>query len=1102
MRKHYLLLLLVLLGSTAFAQTITGRVTSAASNEGLPGVSILVKGTTTGTSTDAEGNFRIAAKANSTLVLSSIGYRGVEVAVGSRSVVNVALEEDAAMLSEVVVTALGVSREQKALGYATTTVQAADITKVGATNVANALYARAPGVRIASTPGGATSPVTIQIRGVNSITGRNQPLIILDGVPIRSEEVRNNDYWSDQRLRGNGLNDINPEDIENISILKGASAAALYGSEAVNGVVLITTKSGAKNKKGFSLDFNTNYTVDRIAYLPRFQTERGAGAPIHVQNTGQNADGFIFYDTNGDGVGDTRGLPNSTINFGAKFDGQPIMAWDGVIRPYEAQPNRYESLFQDAHSSQVNLAIAQSTERANVRFSLTRQDNGALSLNSRNARNIANLNTTYNFSKHWRTDLVVNYINQNTENRPYSVDRMINNFGGMMGTFDNGEWYRNKYQTSRGYRFVTGTGQSLTPEENIRFNGARGDLLDYMWRVNRHQSDERSNRVIGNLTNFFHITENLSLRARIATDFTSARSENRTATERPLAFGPSGGFSANNELSSILYGDLLLTYNKKLTDNLSMQVMGGYTANKETYSRTSVGTNGGLSTENMFDLSASFNQANASLQRRDRVIDALLGTVNFDYKSVWFVEGTIRRDRTSTMNPNNNSFTYPSVNTSFVLSQAFDLPRFVTYSKLRGSWGIVGNYPDPYVANIAYNQNTLGVQTQGGQPVIFTNISSNFGNDLIRPEMKYGTEFGFENKLFNNRIGLDITYYNDQIRDQILPLTLPNSSGASSVLTNIGTLRNQGVEVSLSGAIAKTNDFGWDVIVNYAWNKNVVEKLANNATELMHANYDGGAAILKSVVGRPMGDFYTPPIERHSSGQPIVQPNGLYKLDPNNFEYTGNAMPKAVGGLINSLRYKNFTMDILTDYRIGGHIMPTGLYWMMSRGLTEETLNYSDKERGGLSYYRQGGRGIQTTASQGPNGEQVFHDGMLIEGVLANGEQNTNVISQAFYYWNTYNWGGPQYSSSRYSLYINEATYVKLRELSLSYNVPARIASKIGASRLQLSVFGRNLFFFYRTIKDIDPEVLTAGSRWSQQVNNAGTNPATRSVGFMLRSSF
>ncbi|MFN4147220.1 MAG: SusC/RagA family TonB-linked outer membrane protein [Runella sp.] len=1102
MKQNYLLLLLTLLSSTAFAQTITGRVTSSVTNEGLPGVVILVKGSTTGTSTDTDGNFRISAGGNSTLVVSSIGYKSIEVAVGGRSVVNIALEEDAALLSEVVVTALGVSREQKALGYATTTVQANDITRVGATNVANALYARAPGVRIASTPGGATSPVSIQIRGVNSITGRNQPLIILDGVPIRSEEVANNNYWGDQRIRGNGLNDINPEDIENISILKGASAAALYGSEAVNGVVLITTKSGAKGKKGFSLDFNTNYTVDRIAYLPRFQTVRGAGAPIHVQNLGQDAEGFIYYDTNGDGIRETRGITGSTLNFGPKFDGKPVMAWDGVIRPFEAQPNRYKSLFQDAHSSQVNLAIAQSTERANVRFSLTRQDNGALSLNARNARNIANLNSSYTFSKHWKTDLVVNYINQNTQNRPYSIDRMINNFGGMMGTFDNGEWYRNKYQTSRGYRFVTGNGESLTPEENIRYTGFRADLLDYMWRVNRHQSEERSNRVIGNLTNHFQITNDLRLRARIATDFTSARNEERIATERPLAFGPSGSFSAQNELNTILYGDLLLTYSKKLTENINMQIMGGYTANRETYTRTGVSTNGGLSTENMFDISASFNQANASLMRRERVIDAVLGTVNFDYKNVWFIEGTIRRDRTSTMNPNNNSFTYPSVNTSFILSQAFDMPKFVTYSKIRGSWGVVGNYPDIYGANIAYNQNTLGVQTQGGQPVIFTTISSNFGNDGIRPEMKYGLEFGFENKFFNNRLGLDISYYNDQIRDQILPLTLPNSSGASSVLTNIGTLRNKGVEISLSGSVIKSKTFNWDVIVNYAWNRNIVEKLANNATELLHANYDGGAALLKSVVGRPMGDFYTPPIELHSSGQPIVQPNGLYKLDPNKFEYTGNAMPKAIGGILNSLNYKNLSLDISTDYRIGGHIMPTGLYWMTSRGLTQESLNFMDKESGGLSYYRKDGRGIQTTAERGPNGEQVFHDGMLMQGVLANGEPNTNVISQAFYYWNTYNWGGPQYSSSRYSLYVNEATYVKLRELSLAYRVPARIASKIGASNLQLSVFGRNLFFFYRTIKDIDPEVLTAGSRWAQTVNNAGTNPATRSVGIMLRSSF
>ena len=1103
MKKNYLLLLLLLcVCSTAMAQSITGRVTSAVTDEALPGVSILVKGTTTGTTTDSEGRFSIVASSKSVLVFSSIGYKSQEASVNAKSIINVKMQEDEALLNEVVVTALGVPKDEKALGYATSTIKAVDITKVGATNVVNALYGRAPGVRIASTPGGATSPINIQVRGVNSITGRNQPLIILDGVPIRSEEVSNNNYWGDQRIRGNGLNDINPEDIESLTVLKGASAAALYGSEAVNGVLLITTKSGAKGKKGFSLDFNTNYTVDRIAYLPRFQTVRGAGAPTHVWNGGQNAEGFISYDTNGDGVGDTRGLANTTINYGPKFDGKPIMAWDGVVRPYEAQENRYGALFQDAHSSQVNVAIAQSTDKGNVRFSMTRQDNGALSLNASNARNIANLNSSYNFSKRWKTDLIVNYVNQTTKNRPYSIDRMSNNFTGMMGAFDNGAWYQDRYQTSRGYRFVTGNGQSLTPEENLVRNGVRGDILDYMWRVNKHQSSEISNRVIGNLTNHFQITDDLRLRARISTDFTSARLENRNATERPLAFGPSGSFGAQNELNSILYGDLLLTYSKKLTENLSMQVMGGYTANRETYSMTGVGTNGGLSSENLFDLSASFNQANASLRRRDRVIDAMLGTVNFDYKSIWFVEGTIRRDRTSTMNPNNNAFTYPSVNSSFILSQAFEMPRFISYSKLRGSWGIVGNYPDIYSANIAYNQNTLGVQTQGGQPVIFTNISSNFGNDGIRPEMKYGMEFGFENRLFNDRVGFEVTYYNDQIRDQILPLTLPQSSGASSVLTNIGTLRNQGVELLLRGSLVKSNDLNWDVSFNYAWNKNVVEKLANNATELLHANYDGGAALLKSVVGRPMGDLYTPPIEKHPNGQPIVQPNGLYKLDPNNFEFAGNSMPKGIGGLINTISYKNFSLDILVDYRIGGSVMPTGVNWMTSRGLTEESTKFMDKESGGLSYYLVNGKGVQTTAAQGPNGETVFHDGMLTSGVLANGEPNTNVISQAYYYWNTYNWGGPQYSSSRYSLYIDDATYVKMRELSLAYSVPTRIASKLGASRLSLSVYGRNLFFIYRTLKDIDPEVLTAGSRWSQTINNAGTNPATRSAGFMLRASF
>ncbi len=1102
MKKSLLLLLVFLctVSYSAFAQKVSGKVTGA-DKEPLPGAYVLVKGTSTGTVTDEKGEFSLTTALTNTLVFSFTGFQTLEEPINGRNVVDVVMLEAAAQLDEAVVTALGMSKAQKAVGYATSTIKAEDLTNAGTPNLATALYGKAPGVRIAATPGGATSAVNINIRGVNSITGRSQPLIVLDGVPIRDGEVRNNDYWSDQRLRGNGLLDINPEDIDNISILKGASAAALYGSEAVNGVVLITTKSG-KGKKGMNVDFNASYGVDNVAYLPRYQNIRGAGAPIHVNNGGQDAEGFIYYDTNGDGTKETRGILNYSINFGPKFDGKPIMGWDGIVRPYEAQEDNYGGLYQQGHTANVNVAVSQASENSNIRFSLTRQDNQGLSLNAGNQKNIANLNSTFRLGRKWSTDLMVNYINQKTENRPYSIDRMINNFTGMIGRFDNADWYLNKYQTSRGYRFVTGTGQSLTPGENIIYNGFKGDIADYVWRVNKNLLDETSNRVIASMTHHYQILPDLKFRGRISTDFTSDRIETRNYTERPLAFGNSGYFGLENNLYSILYGDALLTYTKRLSPNFELNVMGGYMATKDVATFVSRGTNGGLSTENLFDIAATINVANSGSSRSALVKDAYIGTINLDYKGFLFVEGTIRRDRTSTMNPENNSFIYPSVNTSFIFSEAFKLPEFISFGKLRGSYGVVGNYPDIYRANIAYNQGTLGVQAVGGSPVLYTNISSSFGNDVIRPEQKKEFEFGLETRFLKNRITFEASYYNAQIVDQILPLTLASTSGATSVLTNIGTLRNKGLELSLRGTVAKSTNLFWEIGVNYSSNKNVVEKLANGATELLHADYDGSAAQLRSVVGQPMGDFYVPPVATNSNGQQIVNANGLYQLDSRNWIKVGNAMPKAVGGFFSTLTFKGITLDAMADFRFGGHVMPTGINWMISRGLLEESTKFMDKESGGLSYYVSGGKGVQTTSDKGPNGEKVFNDGMLIPGVLANGEPNTNVISQAFYYWNTYNWGGPQYSSSRYELYVVKNSYIKMRELTLGYNLPKSMISKLGFSKLNLSVFGRNLFYFYRTIKDIDAEQLTSGSRWTQTVNNAGTNPSSRTMGVMIRASF
>lgn len=1095
-----LLLLVHLFCAVAISQekrAVSGKVVDE-TGQGIPGVTISVRGTNTTVISNSQGEFTITASPSDVLELSSVGFEKLEVPVGTASALNLSMKNAVGGLTEVVVTALGVSKAQKAVGYATTTIRAEDLVQSGSPNFGTALYGKAPGVRIGATPGGATSAVNITIRGINSITGKSQPLIVLDGIPIRDGEVRNNDYWNDQRLRGNGLLDINPEDIDNISILKGASAAALYGSEAVNGVVLITTKKG---KKGFNVDVSANYSRDEVAFLPRYQNVRGPGAPLHVANSGQAADGFVYQDLDGDGVKETRGVGGFTINFGPLFDGKPTLTWDGQIRPYEAQKDNYKGLFQTGNNSAVTVAVSQGSENSNVRFSLTRQDNQGVSLGAENSKNIANLNSTFRFGKRFSTDLLVNYINQHTHNRPYSIDRMINNFSGMMGRFENADWYLSKYKTSRGYRFVTGSNQSLTPAENIKYPGFKGDIADYVWRVKEHNEDEYNNRVIGSITNNWQILNDLRLRARLATDFTSMKTETKQATEIPLAFGNSGHFALGSYLATIVYGDVLLTYTKKITPDIELNLMGGYTASEQKESIVSRSTNGGLSTENLFDVAASVNTPNSDSRRISLVKDAFIGTLNGSFKDYLFLEGTVRRDRISVMHPDRNSFVYPSVNTSFLISEALELPAFISYGKLRASWGIVGNYPDIYAANIAYSQNTLGVQQSGGQPVLYTTIPSIFGNDAIRPEEKHEIEFGLEGKFFKNRLGLDVSYYNAQIRDQILPLTIPASSGATSVLTNIGTLRNKGIEIAITGTPVKTKNITWDVIVNAARNTNSVEKLASGSNELLHADYDGNAAQLISKVGQPMGDFYAHPVAKNDKGELIVEPNGLYKLDPSLVK-VGNAMPKVVGGISNTLSYKSFTLDTWIDFRLGGHVMPTGINWMISRGLLEESLKYMDKASGGISYYVSGGKGVQTDASQGPNGEQVFHDGMLMGGVTANGQPNTNVISQAYYYWNTYNWGGPQYSYSRYELYIKKNSYVKFRELSLSYNIPSKIAGKLKASKMQISVFGRNLFYLYRTLKDLDAEQTTAGSRWFQTLSNAGTNPSTRTYGVMLRANF
>ena len=1110
MSKFYLkcccLSLFMLLSvATLFAQqsTVTGIVTADGQGT-VPGVTVAVLGTTRGTQTDANGKYSIVASVGEKIRFSMIGYIPQEITVGSAKTIDVLLEEDTGALNEVVVTAMGIKRAPKELGYAMSTVESKELTKTGSPNVAGALYGKAAGVRISAAPGGATSGININIRGTNSITGNSQPLVIIDGVPMRQTTFNNSDYWGDQRARGNGLEDLNPEDIESISVLKGASAAALYGSEAMNGVVLVTTKSG-KGNKGFSIDFNATYTHDQIAYLPRFQDVRGPGYTTAYQNDNQADDLFYYYDNSLAIDGVTRGLLPATVNFGPKFDGKDVISWDGQVRPYVAQ-NAYSKLFNNPTNTIFNLALGNTTENSNTRFSLTRQDNEMTSLDSYNKKNIVNLNTTFKSWDKLTTDVVVSYVNQHTHNRPFLTDRLVNNTAGMISNFENPEWYLNKYQTSLGYKYVTGTDQSLTPDENLIYNGYKTDVLDYIWNTKARQYDEYSNRVIGSVTNTYQITDDLSVRARFSADMTSQKTEDKQPNELPLQFGNSGYFGLGSQNANIYYTDLLASYSKQINPDIKLGAMVGYTGTKSQDTYVQRETTTGLSVRDWYDINASVNAIGGNTRynyRRNMLRDAVFGTLNFNLKEYWFVEGTLRRERISTMHPDNNVLYYPSVNSSLILSDAFNFPEIFDYAKLRGSWGVVGNYPSIYQSALSYTQQSLGIQAEGGAAVIYNTVPTvDFGNENIKPERKTEIEFGLETRLLNNRLGFDITYYNGLIEDQILNYTLPISMGSRSIVANVGALRNKGWEFAITGTPIQYENFRWSSILNFSMNKNIVEELPGGVSELLHRDYDGQAAQLVSRVGQPMGDIMVHPVATDENGNKIVQDNGLYQLDADAWIKAGNAMPKAVGGFINTFTYKNFTLDALIDFRWGGHAMPTGTNWMTSRGLTEESLNYMDAEHGGLSYYMDGDMGIAYSGTTGPNGQTVYHDGMLMEGVLSDGTPNNNIISQAVYYNNTYNWGGPQYSSSRYELYVRKNNYIKMREISLAYRIPSSLASKLGAKNVQVSAFGRNLFFLYRTLKDLDPEQMTGGSNWIDNVSNAGTSPATRTFGLMLRANF
>ena len=1098
--------LALLFAGSAGAQetkTIKGMVRDV-TGEPLIGASVIEKGTNNGVITDVDGNFTLTVPADATLSIAYMGYATREIHLAKRKKqgdLRVTLREDSQQLKEVVVTAMGIKKDTKRLGYAVSTIESDEIVKAGATNFASAMYGKAPGIRITQTQGGSAGAVSINVRGLTSITGNNQPLIILDGVPIRNGGTGKStdfaEFGNDGQIRSNGLVDINPEDIESVSVLKGASATALYGSEAANGAVVITSKRAKSGK--LTVDFTAQVTANLPAYLPKVQTVYGPGRyNTEYSDYEKQTGGFYQRTMNGESY---RSLYNTTMSFGPKYDGSDVLYWDGKMRPYlPATDNPWKELFRTGWNQTYNLAISQGTETSSNRFSYTFMGETPNSLTGSFTKHNFKLTGSYKPARTLNIEYSLNYIVQDVKDRPQTSLNLYGSFSNMFSSFMDIPYLKQSYVTSLGYRNTYAGGDAtLTPDEAWAYDpGYLNGVSNMLWNMYHHHSKETENRLIGMIRPTWQITNWLSLRAQLSTDITDTKQTLEYETERPNSlYDPSGSFQNINRRYDIVYGDVMLNFNYNIR-RFDIAATLGWTGRYENMNNMRVSTNGGLVTENWFDLNASRYTASSTLQRMELLKTGYMGTLSLGWDNYLFLALTGRQERSSTLK--DQSFFYPSANLSFLFSNAFRMPAWWNHGKLRLSYGVVGNAPETYAANIIYEQGSDNGFT-------WNYVPSSWGNANIRPEKKYEYEIGFESKFLNNRLGFDVSYYNNRVKDQILSTPQPSTSGVKYVLMNVGEVANEGWDISVSATPVLTKNFRWDLTANYGIYRNKVVKLADGVPYLEISNIGGGGAKIQAVEGRPMGDIYVQVPQMNENGEYLVSDKGLY-MNQTELQRVGNINPDGVGGLFSSFSYKNIFLDFSIDFRIGGDVINEMYQYSTASGLTPESLQFRDTEHGGLSYYYPGNNNasgvpvqVDPSLGAGPNGETVYHDGVILPGVVAStGEKNTRIIPAGYYYNQTYNWGTqPEQLTYRHSVFDN--SYVKLRELTIGYQFPEKLISKLGMTRLSVSVFGRNLFYFYKALKNYDAES-SVGTSWASQAVVGGSTTATRNFGVSLRASF
>ncbi|MDH6305430.1 TonB-linked SusC/RagA family outer membrane protein [Parabacteroides sp. PF5-5] len=1014
---------------------VKGTVTDESGNP-LIGVTVSIQGTFIGTITDVSGQYSInVPEGEKHLLFSYVGFMSQSVEIKGQSVLDIRLLEDSKQLEEVVVTALGIKREKKALGYAVQELQGGVLTEVRDPNMLNSLAGQVAGVQISNvSTGGIGGSPKVSIRGETSLTN-NEPLFVIDGIPVSNMKSD-----ADGVDFGNGAGDINPDDVESISVLKGPTASALYGSRAANGVIVITTKSG-KESQGLGVTYNTSLIVQPwLLKTPDYQYRYGGGENFEYEYV--DGAGGGKYDGSGYCWGPLLNQRDPSTASGYTEIAQyssPIDPVTGkrIPTPWVANKNFLNDFFETGRIFTNNVSISGGNEKGNFRLSYTNLDQKGIVPNTDLARNTFALNAGYNLMKNLRVDANVNYVINKSDNMPqtYYWDKPIMYTFMWWGMNEDVNALKNYWKTGR---------------EGVEQNTFNMWLDNPYFTQYENTQGQLKNRIYGNITLSYQIIPGLTLVGRTGTDWYD---DNITVKRAYSSQNYKNGmYSVRNRIYQERNTDFLLTWEQALTDKISYKVSaGGNRMSRKT--RYTISTAPELSIPGLYNLGNSKSTPYVEETNTEKAVNSIYGMGQISYANMLFLDVTARNDWASTLPSNDNSFFYPSVSLSGIITEMVKLPEAISFFKVRGSWAQVGNDTDPYQLQQIYSYGTKW-------GTLFTAFEEGkLYNSSLKPEKINSYEVGLDFRMFNNRLGFDFAYYNTVATNQILSMEIAPTSGYSSRNINAGKIESRGFEVVMNATPIKLKDFTWNVALNWSTNRAYVRELAERIT-----TYDMGWPA-QARVGQRMGDLYGWGFKHAPDGQIIYQ-DGLPVWE-DEIKHYGNYNPDWMAGMKNSFSYKGFTLSGLLDYRKGGRIYSGTLAKGMEGGVLAESAIGNQREEGVI------GEGVMEVYDASGNVSYVPNDVKV----------------------SLRDWIGRYHSRDAFETNSYDASYIKLRELSLSYTIPRiKLSSSYALRNVMVSVVGRNLWMWAKA-RHIDPETGTNGAEDVQI-------PTPKSVGINLSVSF